>query len=137
MTGAHERPFSEFKNIKFDFQIIMHAAKKHVRPTIPARTPTSLRAAIERSWNKDVPPRPEALELLALLQTASGKYQRHREQWDALLGPGGVAAQPSAASTTATTGTAATPTPTPTDATEQQSSREAKIEKIEQQLKQL
>lgn len=137
MTGAHERPFSEFKNIKFDFQIIMHAAKKHVRPTIPARTPTSLRSAIERSWNKDVPPRPEALELLALLQTASGKYQRHREQWDALLGPGGVAAQPSAASTTATTGTAATPTPTPTDATEQQSSREAKIEKIEQQLKQL
>jgi serine/threonine protein kinase len=130
MTGAHERPFSEFKNIKFDFQIIMHAAKKHVRPTIPARTPTSLRAAIERCWNKDVPPRPEALELLVLLQTASGKYQRHRDQWDALLVPDGVAPQPQPAAAAVS---AATPTPTTDE--QKSAARDAKIEKIEQQLK--
>jgi serine/threonine protein kinase len=139
MTGAHERPFSEFKNIKFDFQIIMHAAKKHVRPTIPARTPTSLRAAIERSWNKDVPPRPEALELLALLQTSNGKYNRHREQWNELLG----SAAPQAATTAAAPAPAPAPaaaaaavgTTTPVPEAPEQSSREAKIAQIEQQLK--
>lgn len=134
MTGAHERPFSEFKNIKFDFQIIMHAAKKHVRPTIPARTPTSLRAAIERSWNKDVPPRPEALELLALLQTSNGKFNRHREQWNELLGsaaPTSSAPPPAAAPAPAAPAVTTTPAPE----VPEQSSREAKIAQIEQQLK--
>jgi serine/threonine protein kinase len=84
VTCKHERPFAEFKSIKFDFQIIMHSAKKHLRPTIPGRMPVSITQAIERTWHKDVATRPEAIELLSVMQSCSGKYQRHQESWDAL-----------------------------------------------------
>ena len=39
IMGRYERPFAEFKNLHFDFQIIIQTAKKGLRPTIPETCP--------------------------------------------------------------------------------------------------
>lgn len=41
--GHYERPFAEFKNLQFDFQIIIQTAKKGLRPTIPESCPEVLK----------------------------------------------------------------------------------------------
>lgn len=53
LTGSHQRPFSEFDLIKFDFQIIVLACKNHLRPTVPEKCPNELKELITTCWDGD------------------------------------------------------------------------------------
>eukprot|EP00727_Mastigamoeba_balamuthi_P005715 m51a1_g1763 putative ankyrin repeat-containing protein (789) ;mRNA; r:291588-295876 len=44
----YQRPYSEFPELKMDFQIIIQTATKNVRPTIPASTPAPLATLIRQ-----------------------------------------------------------------------------------------
>ena len=39
ITGRYERPYAEYTYIHFDFQIVIQAAKKGTRPSIPRGCP--------------------------------------------------------------------------------------------------
>lgn len=41
IKGYYQRPFSEYKGIHFDFQIIVQASSQNLRPTLPKPTPLS------------------------------------------------------------------------------------------------
>jgi len=62
--GKYCRPFSEFKEIKYDFQVVVAAAKKELRPTIPKETPTQLKNIISGCWSHDPTRRPDAYILI-------------------------------------------------------------------------
>ena len=53
-------PYSEFKNITLDFQIIIQAAKKETRPTIPPSCPEVLAQLINILWRPKPEDRPDA-----------------------------------------------------------------------------
>jgi hypothetical protein len=53
MTGEYRRPFAEFTELTFEFQIIIQTAKTKLRPTIPPQCPTSLAALIQQSWEPE------------------------------------------------------------------------------------
>ena len=40
VTGRYHKPYSEHKNLKYDFQIIIQTAKNGLRPKIPENCPT-------------------------------------------------------------------------------------------------
>jgi len=67
--GIYQRPYSEFKQIKFDFQIVISAAKSNRRPTIPKETPLKLRNIIKSCWETDPNDRPEAYTISDLLKS--------------------------------------------------------------------
>ena len=79
-TGSYSPPYAEFPNIVLDIQIIAQAATKNLRPTIPAGVPSALAGLIARCWDKDPAARPEAPQLLrlvdALPQRRMGLFNR-------------------------------------------------------------
>lgn len=85
MKGVYEQPYSEYKNIQFDFQIIIQASKDNLRPTLPPSTPASLKALIQACVHPENDERPTGSDLLTLLQTAKSDYTANKNQWDALV----------------------------------------------------
>jgi len=62
--GKYHRPFSEYKEIKYDFQVVVAAAKKELRPTISKETPLPLKNIITNCWDDDPNKRPDAYSLI-------------------------------------------------------------------------
>jgi len=52
------RPFEEFSDITFDFQIIIQTSKNKLRPTIPAECPELVAQLIQNCWDQDPDKRP-------------------------------------------------------------------------------
>ena len=50
-TGKYEAPYSEYPQLKIDYQIFFHVAKKQYRPTLPQGTPTLLAGKSEGNSN--------------------------------------------------------------------------------------
>lgn len=46
INGRYERPYAEYPYIHFDFQIVIQAAKKGTRPSIPRSCPREYSALI-------------------------------------------------------------------------------------------
>jgi serine/threonine protein kinase len=60
-TGqSYAHPFAMYDYIKRDFQIIMHVAKKHLRPPMPDNMPEPIASVITRCWNGTPAERPAA-----------------------------------------------------------------------------
>lgn len=87
ITGTYETPFSEFKHIQFDFQIIIQSAKMEKRPTIPEKCPENYAAIIRRCWDMSPDVRPDTSELQQIVRDLEKEYNEHRDQWDALRTP--------------------------------------------------
>jgi len=87
MTGTYEQPFSEFKQIVFDFQIIIQSAKKDARPTIPANCPQAYVDLVNRCWHKDPDSRPTTEEVLQQLKEVENVYNANKAAWDSLRVP--------------------------------------------------
>jgi len=66
--GVYEAPYSEYKQFKFDFQIIVWVSKKGWRPTIPKDCPVALANLILRCWANDPVDRPETGDLLKFFE---------------------------------------------------------------------
>lgn len=87
ITGTYEQPFSEFKQIVFDFQIIIQSAKKDSRPTIPEKCPTAFSDLINRCWHKDPDSRPTTDEVLQQLRDLEKLYSANSSEWDSIRTP--------------------------------------------------
>eukprot|EP00012_Vannella_robusta_P006723 CAMPEP_0206201394 /NCGR_PEP_ID=MMETSP0166-20121206/11513_1 /ASSEMBLY_ACC=CAM_ASM_000260 /TAXON_ID=95228 /ORGANISM="Vannella robusta, Strain DIVA3 518/3/11/1/6" /LENGTH=805 /DNA_ID=CAMNT_0053620043 /DNA_START=36 /DNA_END=2449 /DNA_ORIENTATION=- len=87
ITGTYEQPFSEFKQIVFDFQIIIQSAKKDVRPTIPANCPQAYTELVNQCWHKDPDSRPTTEEVLQQLKQLETLYNANKTEWDSIRIP--------------------------------------------------
>lgn len=87
ITGTYGQPFSEFKQIVFDFQIIVQSAKKDVRPTIPPNCPAPYASLINRCWHKEPDQRPTTEETFAELRRLQGVYSDNKGAWDGVRTP--------------------------------------------------
>eukprot|EP01107_Rhizomastix_libera_P000920 TRINITY_DN1173_c0_g1_i12.p1 TRINITY_DN1173_c0_g1~~TRINITY_DN1173_c0_g1_i12.p1 ORF type:complete len:1032 (-),score=299.45 TRINITY_DN1173_c0_g1_i12:129-2813(-) len=63
LTGSYQQPYSEYTWIAFDFQIIIQASQKQLRPSIPKGTPNSISDLIQMGWDGTPAKRPSALEM--------------------------------------------------------------------------
>lgn len=77
ITGKYSQPYSEYKNITFDFQIILQAAKDKLRPTMPQSTPEILRNLVNQCVHEDVDTRPTCSEIIAVLEEAKDLYNKN------------------------------------------------------------
>jgi hypothetical protein len=75
-------PYSEYKHLQFDFQIIIQAAQKNLRPTIPETTPAPLKALIERCFDPQAENRPSAEEVVESLRSIKQHYEQNKEEWN-------------------------------------------------------
>ena len=78
----YEQPYSEYKSINFDFQIIIQAAKDNLRPTTHANCPTILADLIKACVHKDNDARPNCDEILEVLIEAEQEYKANKAKWD-------------------------------------------------------
>jgi len=86
LTGLYSRPYSEFKNMVYDFQILIGVSKKGIRPTLPPFCPEELKMMIASCWAVQPEKRPDCGFLLVQLNMIKGReYNKNKEQWDSLL----------------------------------------------------
>lgn len=85
LKGVYEQPYSEYKNINFDFQIIIQASKDNLRPTLPATTPESLLNLVKICVHADPEQRPNGPGLLQLIEACKADYAANKHSWDALM----------------------------------------------------
>eukprot|EP01128_Nolandella_sp_AFSM9_P011876 TRINITY_DN877_c1_g1_i1.p1 TRINITY_DN877_c1_g1~~TRINITY_DN877_c1_g1_i1.p1 ORF type:complete len:1226 (-),score=287.24 TRINITY_DN877_c1_g1_i1:44-3721(-) len=85
VSGSHQTPYAEYPNFSFDFQIIIQAAKKHLRPTILPQVPSLVTKLIQFLWAADSSERPTTKTLLSLIAVADQEYAEHSEEWEGCL----------------------------------------------------
>eukprot|EP01125_Pyxidicula_operculata_P004708 TRINITY_DN1760_c0_g3_i1.p1 TRINITY_DN1760_c0_g3~~TRINITY_DN1760_c0_g3_i1.p1 ORF type:complete len:759 (-),score=160.83 TRINITY_DN1760_c0_g3_i1:48-2324(-) len=85
IKGKYEAPYSEFKNINFDFQIIVMAAKDHLRPTIDKNCPQSFRDLIVKCLDKSQAERPSLAMIDDTLKKIQEEYNNQKSSWDGLI----------------------------------------------------
>lgn len=95
ITGTYGQPFSEFKQIVFDFQIIIQSAKKDVRPTIPGDCPAPYTELINRCWHKEPDSRPTTDEVFQKLKELEALYNSNKSEWDTIRVPAVVTSETS------------------------------------------
>lgn len=81
------RPYQEYPNLHFDFQIIIQTAKKGLRPTIPPTTPAGFVDLIKQAWDHDANKRPDCKQMLVALDALEQDYLQNTEKWDQLRDP--------------------------------------------------
>jgi serine/threonine protein kinase len=64
MTGAYVRPYSEFPQLQFDFQIIYASAVQNIRPTIPEEMPKELNQIISDCFKGEPTERPTCADII-------------------------------------------------------------------------
>jgi len=82
LTGAYHRPYSEYKNLKYDFQIIIQTSKNNLRPTVPDNCPPPFRDLISSCWDPDPRRRHEFNHILEKLLSLKELYlkEKHRKK---------------------------------------------------------
>mmetsp|Transcript_44626 Transcript_44626/g.112459 ORF Transcript_44626/g.112459 Transcript_44626/m.112459 type:complete len:909 (-) Transcript_44626:74-2800(-) len=82
IRGIYQQPYSEFKQLVFDFQIIIQTAKKNLRPTIPETCPKPVKDLISVCWDPVAENRPECVELLDMLTDIEERFKKNEEDWN-------------------------------------------------------
>eukprot|EP01111_Echinosteliopsis_oligospora_P005792 TRINITY_DN1946_c0_g1_i1.p1 TRINITY_DN1946_c0_g1~~TRINITY_DN1946_c0_g1_i1.p1 ORF type:complete len:635 (+),score=133.12 TRINITY_DN1946_c0_g1_i1:356-2260(+) len=82
ITGRYERPFAEFKNLQFDFQIIIQTAKKGLRPTIPPTCPEGFVSLIKECFDHSPDKRPSCTEIYEKLLVLKEDWQANTTKWE-------------------------------------------------------
>jgi serine/threonine protein kinase len=83
MKGKYETPYKEFPFIKMEFQIIVQASMKNLRPTIPPKFPFP--KLISDVWAKEPASRPLSDDLLKRFAEVKKDYEAKKGDWDALV----------------------------------------------------
>jgi len=94
--GAYIAPFAEFKTLVYDFQIIVQASRKGMRPTIDANVPSALSNLIQLCWDHEPANRPHTHQLLKFFEDAALEPNKPQEwnklksalSWPPPAGPG-------------------------------------------------
>eukprot|EP01132_Coremiostelium_polycephalum_P005348 gene5348-6671_t len=87
INGRYERPFSEFKNLHHDFQIIIQTAKKGLRPSIPKACPAQFVSLIQDCWDGSAEKRPSCTDIVNRLLELETLYKSNTEEWDKAIVP--------------------------------------------------
>lgn len=82
ITGLYHRPFSEYPNIKMDFQIMLNS-KEGVRPTLSPYAPQSLREVYLSCVAQNPADRPTCSQLVQALVKIEADYLAHAQDWEA------------------------------------------------------
>jgi len=85
LTAKYQRPYSEYKHLSFDFQIIPRVCGENLRPTLAAEVPEVLSSFIRDSWNPEDVKRPNSDEMVARLEAVSADFEQNQSKWNALL----------------------------------------------------
>eukprot|EP00005_Dracoamoeba_jomungandri_P001685 CAMPEP_0174252068 /NCGR_PEP_ID=MMETSP0439-20130205/1699_1 /TAXON_ID=0 /ORGANISM="Stereomyxa ramosa, Strain Chinc5" /LENGTH=173 /DNA_ID=CAMNT_0015332553 /DNA_START=281 /DNA_END=802 /DNA_ORIENTATION=- len=85
LEGTYSPPYSEYKHLVFDFQILIQTAKKDLRPSLPDNLPLEIADIITMCWNCNAGVRPTAVELMNLWSDVENVYQNNKQTWDYLL----------------------------------------------------
>jgi len=85
LKGKYEQPFSEYKNLQFDFQIIIQVAKKDLRPTLPENCPPKVMALIKKCWDPIPDSRPDIEKLIEGIDFLEKEYVDNMSTWDNLI----------------------------------------------------
>ena len=86
VTGRYAQPYSEYKSIQFDFQIVVQAAKSDLRPTIPAKCPPPFTQLIQALLHKSQTERPTLGQIEEALDALDASYKGDPAKWDATVG---------------------------------------------------
>jgi len=81
LTGKHQKPYSEFTDIKHDYQIIFQVASMKKRPSISPLCPKPLEELIENCWAQDSNSRPTAAGLLESVREVRRVYKKRKSRW--------------------------------------------------------
>jgi serine/threonine protein kinase len=84
LTGTYQQPYAEFRNLIYDFQIIIQSAKENLRPTIPQNCPDSLRKLIIACWHKNQVDRINLNEILSKIELIEKEYNSNPQDWEVL-----------------------------------------------------
>jgi hypothetical protein len=84
MKGFYQRPFAEFPELQYDFQVVLNAANKGTRPTIPGIAPDGIGNLITDLWQDNPSVRPTATKVLKELQGLKHEYESNISKWDKL-----------------------------------------------------
>jgi hypothetical protein len=87
IKNKYEQPYSEYRHLQFDFQIIIQAAKQNLRPTIPPSCPESFANLIRRCLDKDADARPNVIQVLDILKSIEAEYNANKAAWEATRAP--------------------------------------------------
>ena len=82
VTGKYCRPYSEYPELQFDFQVIVQTSRGK-RCTIPENTPESIADLIAKCWDNEPDNRPSSKELITSFSALYNEYKENREYWDA------------------------------------------------------
>ncbi|PRP87667.1 ankyrin repeat-containing protein [Planoprotostelium fungivorum] len=83
ITRNYQRPFAEYAELVYDFQILMQAANAGKRPTIPPTTPESLVTLMSKCLDSKPENRPTSSELLDCLRLVEEDYATDPDAWEA------------------------------------------------------
>jgi len=87
ITGVYSRPYQEYPNLHFDFQIIIQTAKKGLRPTIPDSTPDAFVDLIKACWAHESASRPSCKEVVVKLEELDKNLAAHADDWAKAIQP--------------------------------------------------
>lgn len=96
VRGVYQAPFSEYKALVYDFQIIVQASRKGMRPTIAPLVPPALANVVRLCWDHEPANRPTAAQLLKFFEEIAvdpshpedWEKAKHAPHWPPLGGPG-------------------------------------------------
>jgi serine/threonine protein kinase len=80
--GFYEKPFSEYTELIYDFQILMQAAQQGRRPSIPSACPVAVEVLIHKCLDQNPEKRPECKQILQLLMIIENEYLENKTDWD-------------------------------------------------------
>jgi len=83
----YQRPYGEYPNLHFDFQIIIQTAKKGLRPTIPDICPEAFSNLIRVCWDHDTEKRPSCKDILVVLDQLETNFKENLDSWNATIDP--------------------------------------------------
>jgi len=82
IKGKYEAPYTEYPQLKMDYQIFFHVAKKNFRPTIPKNCPPLMVEAITKCWAEYPENRPTANELMVMMEKIETDYNQNAVAWE-------------------------------------------------------
>jgi len=96
VRGSYMAPFAEYKTLVYDFQIIVQASRKGMRPIIDPNTPLALSNIIQLCWDHEPDNRPHAHEILRFFEDIASDTSKpvdwlkskHALHWPPPAGPG-------------------------------------------------
>eukprot|EP01133_Synstelium_polycarpum_P007314 gene7314-8512_t len=85
ITGKYQRPYGDFPEISFDFQIVILTSKQGIRPTMPPLVPEQLEDLIRRCWHQDPEERPTCQQVLLAIESLYDDYSNNTDSWNRLI----------------------------------------------------